>query len=133
MRVPGLMALLNSMVAHALEAAGNDRSRAHSSERYADLRGKIVTLLEEGRAAGSVRSDISLAFLADQIIGRFGLSQFTSNAEHGRAPPYWRHTENIPGVATFACNSSPTHGRVRGWGEVRGEYHLSGDSERTRE
>lgn len=39
MRVPGLMALLNSMVAHALEA-GNDRSRAHFSERYADLRGR---------------------------------------------------------------------------------------------
>ncbi|MET8054675.1 TetR/AcrR family transcriptional regulator [Streptosporangium sp. NPDC005286] len=67
MRVPGLMALLNSMVAHALEA-GNDRSRAHFSERYADLRGKIVTLLEEGRAAGSVRSDIPLDEAASLVL-----------------------------------------------------------------
>ncbi|GAA3779738.1 TetR/AcrR family transcriptional regulator [Plantactinospora mayteni] len=67
MRVPGLMALLNSMVAHALEA-GNDRSRAHFSERYADLRGKIVTLLEEGRAAGTVRSDIPLEEAASLVL-----------------------------------------------------------------
>ncbi|MEU0527472.1 TetR/AcrR family transcriptional regulator [Streptomyces niveus] len=67
MRVPGLMALLNSMVAHALEA-GNDRSRAHFSERYADLRRDIVTLLEEGRAAGSVRSDIPLNEAASLVL-----------------------------------------------------------------
>ncbi|TCB93359.1 TetR/AcrR family transcriptional regulator [Micromonospora zingiberis] len=66
-RVPGLMALLNSMVAHALEA-GNDRSRAHFSERYADLRGKIMELLAEGQAAGSVRSDISLAEAASLVL-----------------------------------------------------------------
>ncbi|MFE1361480.1 TetR/AcrR family transcriptional regulator [Streptomyces harbinensis] len=67
MRVPGLMALLNSMVAHALEA-GNDRSRAHFSQRYADLRGKIQALLEEGRAAGSVRSDIPLDEAASLVL-----------------------------------------------------------------
>ncbi|WP_433532601.1 TetR/AcrR family transcriptional regulator [Micromonospora sp. CA-263727] len=67
MRVPGLMALLNSMVAHALEA-GNDRSRAHFSERYADLRRRIVTLLEQGRAAGSVRSDIPLDEAASLVL-----------------------------------------------------------------
>ncbi|MFE0687204.1 TetR/AcrR family transcriptional regulator [Streptomyces sp. JH002] len=67
MRVPGLMALLNSMVAHALEA-GNDRSRAHFSERYAHLRGEIQTLLEEGRAAGTVRSDIPLDEAASLVL-----------------------------------------------------------------
>ncbi|WP_259453839.1 TetR/AcrR family transcriptional regulator [Streptomyces ginkgonis] len=67
MRVPGLMALLNSMVAHALEA-GNDRSRAHFSERYADLRGKIQSLLEAGRAAGTVRSDIPLDEAASLVL-----------------------------------------------------------------
>ncbi|MFB6392762.1 TetR/AcrR family transcriptional regulator [Polymorphospora lycopeni] len=67
MRVPGLMALLNSMVAHALEA-GNDHSRAHFSERYANLRATIVTLLEEGRAAGSVRSDIPLDEAASLVL-----------------------------------------------------------------
>lgn len=67
MRVPGLMALLNSMVAHALEA-GNDRSRAHFSERYADLRGKIQILLEAGRAAGTVRSDIPLDEAASLVL-----------------------------------------------------------------
>ncbi|QQN76788.1 MULTISPECIES: TetR/AcrR family transcriptional regulator [Streptomyces] len=67
MRVPGLMALLNSMVAHALEA-GNDRSRAHFSERYAHLRGEIRTLLEEGRAAGTVRSDIPLDEAASLVL-----------------------------------------------------------------
>ncbi|BCJ68345.1 TetR/AcrR family transcriptional regulator [Polymorphospora rubra] len=67
MRVPGLMALLNSMVAHALEA-GNDHSRAHFSERYADLRRTIVSLLEEGRAAGSVRSDIPLDEAASLVL-----------------------------------------------------------------
>ena len=67
MRVPGLMALLNSMVAHALEA-GNDRSRAHFSERYADLRRRIMTLLEEGRAAGTVRSDIPLDEAASLVL-----------------------------------------------------------------
>ncbi|GAA2058249.1 MULTISPECIES: TetR/AcrR family transcriptional regulator [Streptomyces] len=67
MRVPGLMALLNGMVAHALEA-GNDRSRAHFSERYADLRGKIQSLLEAGRAAGTVRSDIPLDEAASLVL-----------------------------------------------------------------
>ncbi|MER7168487.1 TetR/AcrR family transcriptional regulator [Micromonospora sp. NPDC000207] len=67
MRVPGLMALLNSMVAHALEA-GNDRSRSHFSQRYADLRENIAALLAEGRAAGSVRSDIPLEEAASLVL-----------------------------------------------------------------
>ncbi|WP_326554478.1 TetR/AcrR family transcriptional regulator [Micromonospora sp. NBC_01813] len=67
LREPGLMALLHSMVAHALEA-GNDRSREHFSERYADLRERIAALLEEGRAAGTVRSDIPLDDAASLVL-----------------------------------------------------------------
>ncbi|QOC89764.1 TetR/AcrR family transcriptional regulator [Micromonospora craniellae] len=67
LRTPGLMALLNSMVAHALEA-GNDHSRAHFSERYAELRGNITELLAEGQEAGTVRSDIPLPEAASLVL-----------------------------------------------------------------
>ncbi|MFI7026139.1 TetR/AcrR family transcriptional regulator [Micromonospora sp. NPDC049900] len=67
MRVPGLMSLLNSMVAHALEA-GNERSRAHFSERYADLREKITGLLADGQEAGAVRTDIPLDQAASLLL-----------------------------------------------------------------
>ncbi|MEU5553689.1 TetR/AcrR family transcriptional regulator [Micromonospora sp. NPDC047793] len=67
MRVPGLMSLLNSMVAHALEA-GNEHSRAHFSERYADLREQITGLLAEGQEAGVVRTDIPLDQAASLVL-----------------------------------------------------------------
>jgi AcrR family transcriptional regulator len=58
-QTPGYMALLNSMVARALES-GNDYSRAYFSARYANLRADIVRTLEAGRDAGTIRRDIPL-------------------------------------------------------------------------
>jgi TetR/AcrR family transcriptional regulator, transcriptional repressor of aconitase len=58
-RTPGYMALLNSMVARALES-GNDRSREYFSARYANLREGLVNALATARDAGTIRSDIPL-------------------------------------------------------------------------
>ena len=58
-RTPGYMALLNSMVARALES-GNDRSREYFSARYANLREGLVDALATARDAGTIRSDIPL-------------------------------------------------------------------------
>lgn len=65
--VPGLMALLHGMVARALEA-GNEQSRAHFSERYAVLRGQVHEVLEHGRRAGRVRTDIPLEQAAALVL-----------------------------------------------------------------
>lgn len=65
--VPGLMALLNSMVARALEA-GNERSRAHFSARYAQVRQVLIQALQNGQAAGTVRTDIPLEDAAALVL-----------------------------------------------------------------
>ena len=64
---PGLMALLNSMVARALET-GNERSRAHFSDRYARVRESFVRSLRNGQANGTVRLDIPLEETASLIL-----------------------------------------------------------------
>ncbi|HEU0163674.1 MAG TPA: TetR/AcrR family transcriptional regulator [Thermomicrobiales bacterium] len=64
---PGLMALLNSMVALALET-DNEHSRARFSARYAELRELLVRLLQDGQRAGTVRSDIPLEDTASLLI-----------------------------------------------------------------
>lgn len=65
--VPGLMALLNSMVARALEA-GNERSRAQFSARYAQVRQVLIQALQNGQAAGTVRTDIPLEDAAALVL-----------------------------------------------------------------
>jgi len=65
--VPGLMALLNNMVARALET-GNDRSRAHFSARYARLRAEFVPILAAGQRAGTVRADLPVEEVASLIL-----------------------------------------------------------------
>jgi AcrR family transcriptional regulator len=64
---PGLMALLNSMVARALES-GNEHSREFFVQRYAQVRQQMVRVLEVGRAAGKVRDDVSLEDAAMLIL-----------------------------------------------------------------
>ncbi len=64
---PGLMALLNSMVARALET-GNERSRAHFSARYAQVRKSLIHALRNGQAAGTVRTDIPLEDTASLLL-----------------------------------------------------------------
>jgi AcrR family transcriptional regulator len=66
-RTPGYMALLNSMVARALES-GNDLSREYFAARYADLRSGLLHELEAGRAAGTIRSDIPLETAAALLL-----------------------------------------------------------------
>jgi AcrR family transcriptional regulator len=72
--VPGLMALRASMVARALER-GNEHSRAFFQERYAGLRGEVLSTLALARAAGVVRDDIALDAAATLVIATLdGLS-----------------------------------------------------------
>lgn len=59
MRVPGLMALLNGMVARALEP-GNDHSHEYFVARYAWVRRHVAVILEAGQATGSVRTDVAV-------------------------------------------------------------------------
>jgi len=66
-RTPGYMALLSSMVARALES-GNDHSREYFAARYANLREGLVEVLEAGRAAGTIRSDIPLETAAALLV-----------------------------------------------------------------
>ena len=66
-QTPGFMALLNNMVARALES-GNDHSREYFVARYANLRERILHSLEVGRAAGTIRSDIPLETAAALIV-----------------------------------------------------------------
>ncbi|GAB2577929.1 TetR/AcrR family transcriptional regulator [Microlunatus antarcticus] len=73
-QVPGLMALRHSMVARALEA-GNEHSRAFFLERYAALRGEVLSTLTLARAAGVVRDDLPLEAAATLVIATLdGLS-----------------------------------------------------------
>ncbi len=73
-RVPGLMALFNSMLARALES-DNEGSRAYFAERYERLRGQIHLVLEHGRAVGAVRADIPLDVAASLLLAAMdGLS-----------------------------------------------------------
>lgn len=66
-RVPGLTALLGSMVARALES-GNERSHAYFVERYARLRRQVSEVLESARAAGTVRLDIPVDATAGLLV-----------------------------------------------------------------
>lgn len=59
MRVPGLMALYQSMSAHALEP-GSEFSREFFVQRYAHLRRSLVVIFEAARANGTMRSDVPL-------------------------------------------------------------------------
>lgn len=61
---PGLMALLSSMVSRALEGSSSERSRAHFSARYAQLRAEFADLLRDGQRQGAVRTDLSAEDLA---------------------------------------------------------------------
>ncbi|WP_103501708.1 MULTISPECIES: TetR/AcrR family transcriptional regulator [Streptomyces] len=73
-RVPGLMALFNSMLARALES-DNEESRAYFVERYERLRGQIRLILDHGRAAGVVRDDVPLDVAASLLLAALdGLS-----------------------------------------------------------
>lgn len=73
-RVPGLMALFNSMLARALES-DNEDARAYFVDRYARLRGQIRVVLEHGRAIGAVREDIPLDTAASLLLAAMdGLS-----------------------------------------------------------
>lgn len=67
MRVPGLMGLLHSMMSRALEP-DNELSRAYIIERYDTLRRQLTTILELGRAAGTVRRDIPLEETASLVL-----------------------------------------------------------------
>jgi AcrR family transcriptional regulator len=66
-QTPGLMALLNSMVARALES-GNEHSREYFIARYAKLRERIVRNLEARRDAGTIRDDIPLETAAALLV-----------------------------------------------------------------
>ncbi len=67
MRIPGLMALYNTMAASALQK-GNEYSRAFFVERYDFIRCSLVAVFEVGRAQGSVRDDISIEDAAALVI-----------------------------------------------------------------
>jgi AcrR family transcriptional regulator len=66
-QTPGLMALLNSMVARALES-GNNHSREYFIARYAKLRERVVHNLEARRDAGTIRDDIPLETVAALLV-----------------------------------------------------------------
>lgn len=59
MRIPGLMALYNTMAATALER-GNDVAREFFVGRYDLIRRSLATVFEVGQAQGTVRTDISV-------------------------------------------------------------------------
>lgn len=67
MRIPGLMALYNTMSAGALER-GNETSREFFVERYEHIRRSLVSVFEVGRAQGTVRADISVEDAAALVI-----------------------------------------------------------------
>lgn len=67
MRVPGLMGLLNGMVARALESE-NDHARAYFVERYAWARRNVAVIIERGQATGVVRTDVSVDEVAALFI-----------------------------------------------------------------
>jgi len=66
-RVPGLMALLYSMVARAMEA-DDGPSREYFVARYTDLRRKIEVILQSARAAGTVRDDVPTDLAATLVL-----------------------------------------------------------------
>lgn len=70
MRVPGLMALYNTMAALALEK-GNEHSRTFFVERYELIRRELATIFEVGRERGAIRSDISVDLAASLVIAAF--------------------------------------------------------------
>lgn len=67
MRIPGLMALYNTMSAHALET-GNEHSRAFFVERYDGVRRALATIFEVGQEQGTVRRDIPVDAAAALVI-----------------------------------------------------------------
>lgn len=67
MRIPGLMALYNTMAAGALEE-GNATSREFFVERYDNIRRALATVFEVGRAQGTVRTDISIDHAAALVV-----------------------------------------------------------------
>jgi TetR/AcrR family transcriptional regulator, transcriptional repressor of aconitase len=67
MKIPGLMALYNTMAASALES-GSEASREFFVERYDHIRRALVTVFEVGRAEGTVRDDISVEDAAALVI-----------------------------------------------------------------
>ncbi|MCK6079393.1 TetR/AcrR family transcriptional regulator [Microbacterium sp. EYE_5] len=67
MRIPGLMALYNTMAASALER-DNVTSREFFVERYDNIRRALVTVFEVGREQGTIRSDISIEDAAALVI-----------------------------------------------------------------
>lgn len=66
-RVPGLTALLGSMVAQALES-GNERSHAYFVERYTRLRRQVGDVVQSARASGSMRTDLPVEATASLLI-----------------------------------------------------------------
>ncbi|BDZ47835.1 TetR family transcriptional regulator [Frondihabitans sucicola] len=67
MRIPGLMALYNTMSAHALESH-DEHSRAFFVERYERVRGALAAIFEVGRKEGTIREDIPLEVAASLVI-----------------------------------------------------------------
>lgn len=67
MQIPGLMALYNTMSAHALER-NNEHSRAFFVERYDTVRKALAAIFEVGREQGTVRPDISVEAAAALVI-----------------------------------------------------------------
>jgi len=67
MRIPGLMALYNTMAAGALEA-NNTSSREFFVERYDHIRRSLAAVFEIGCAQGTVRTDISIEDAAALVI-----------------------------------------------------------------
>jgi TetR/AcrR family transcriptional regulator, transcriptional repressor of aconitase len=67
MAIPGLMALYNTMSAHALET-NNEHSRAFFVERYDTVRRALATIFEVGQAQGTVRTDIPVDAAAALVI-----------------------------------------------------------------
>jgi TetR/AcrR family transcriptional regulator, transcriptional repressor of aconitase len=67
MRIPGLMALYNTMTASALER-GNEATKQFFVDRYELIRRSLATVFEVGQRNGTVRSDMSVDQAAALVI-----------------------------------------------------------------
>ena len=65
--IPGMVSLYSSMLAGSIEE-GKEYSREYFSRRFERLRAKLVSRIEAGQAAGTVRTDLEPEALAALVI-----------------------------------------------------------------